>query len=350
MNSETPSSRLAEIEQAAADWLIRRARGLSSVEEQQFALWRQDPAHAAAFAELDTTWKSLDQIRHVSLPNGEALDHDIPAAPAPNRRVQWPAVAALAAALAVAALVGVRTWQRDGGIRSVATEIGGFQKTELPDGSVVRLNTDSAIEVHFSVGERRVLLARGEANFEVVKDHARPFVVQAGPVKVRAVGTAFNVRLRTGAVDVLVTEGRVAVDDAATGASLLPNAEAKGAIAEEAVLAAGQRIAVADTPENPGTPAPAPRVVEVAAEEIQRELAWQERRLEFESTPLRQVVEEFNRYNTHKLVIADPRLEDRRFGGSFAADNSEAFVRLLEARFSVRAERIGNESRLRLDR
>jgi len=59
-------------------------------------------------------------------------------------------------------------------------------------------------------------------------------------------------------------------------------------------------------------------------------------------------VDEFNRYNRHKLVIADPRLAARRFGGTFAVGDHEELVRLLEANFGVMAERGATATRLRL--
>ena len=90
--------------------------------------------------------------------------------------------------------------------------------------------------------------------------------------------------------------------------------------------------------------------IEVSAVEIKQTLAWQSRRLDFDATPLADIVAEINRYNRHQLVIADDRLNDRRFGGSFPAGDYETFVRMLEANFEVVAERGKDETRLRLKR
>jgi len=79
-------------------------------------------------------------------------------------------------------------------------------------------------------------------------------------------------------------------------------------------------------------------------------LAWQEHRLDFDATPLVEIVAEINRYNRHKLAIADARLNDQRFGGSFPAGDYETFVRMLEANFGVVAERGSGVTRLRLKR
>jgi transmembrane sensor len=348
-----PATRARALDDVAGDWLARRVRGLSVAEQAEFARWRAaDPRHAACFAELETTWQALDALRSVRLPDGRALDHDVPsaaaervqagAAVAPRWRAQpcgrgrWAALTLAAAAAVIFAFVVHRGAVPPAIVQAGATEIGGFEKLTLADGSILRLNTASAIEARISRSERRVTLLRGQASFEVARDPARPFVVLAGEVAVRAVGTAFNVRLEPGAVDVIVSEGKVRIEHATEGRSLLP------ANPGEPVLVAGRRVTIERRPVSPAA------VQTLDAEAMARELAWQERRLEFVDTPLREVVAEFNRHNRHELVIADARLEGRRFGGSIRADNADAFVRLLEHRFGVKAEHRQTRTLLRL--
>jgi len=241
----------------------------------------------------------------------------------------------LAAAAAVA--LAWAGWAGFSATRPTAeTDVGAFQKLDLPDGSVVQLNTDSAIKVHYSDHERRVELLRGEAHFDVAKNPARPFIVAAHHVAVRAVGTAFNVRLRDDAVDVLVTEGKVQVNDAVQGGSLLPAAPDH---AGPPLLVQGESVRVKLAAEAEKSAPPVVAISEVGGVEMQRALAWQERRLEFEDWPLADVVAEFNRYNRTKLVIVDPALNAKRFSGTFRADAYEPFVRLLEENFGVASER-----------
>jgi transmembrane sensor len=221
----------------------------------------------------------------------------------------------------------------------VVTRIGEFRKLELPDGSTVRLNTDSSIGIAFSAGERRVRLRRGEAHFTVAKNPARPFFVEAGGIAVRAVGTAFNVRLRTAGVEVLVTEGKVRVSDPARAASLA-GPESPVAAPEMPLVNAGERMVI------PAVGWPAELVTPVAAmavpaAEIERALAWQDQRIDVVAVPLAELVAEFNRYNGQKLVVEDAALGERRFGGSFRVDAPETFARLLETRFGLRVERRG---------
>ena len=77
-------------------------------------------------------------------------------------------------------------------------------------------------------------------------------------------------------------------------------------------------------------------------------MAWQDQRLEFATVPLAEMVAEFNRYNRHKLVVADPRLAEQCFGGIFRADGYETLVHLLETNHGVVVERRAEETILKL--
>jgi transmembrane sensor len=329
------------IEAAAAAWLSLRDRGMSPAETTEFVRWlQQDPQHAAIFAELDAVWKDFDRLGAVPAPSptltvGSAPDADLlaPRARARHHRtLAWTATAlgaAAAVALLLFSLAHLRTPRH-----AAETAVGAFQKLDLPDGSVAQLNTDSALDTAFTPTERRVRIVRGEVFFNVTKDPARPFIVTSGAVAVRAVGTAFNVRQRAEAVEVLVTEGRVRVDDTRAGRSLLP-ADSAATTAEPPLLSAGD-FAVVPSTATAATPA---KVERLSAPATQRALAWQERRLEFDAVPLAEVVAEFNRYNRQQLVIADPALAAKRFSGTFRADGYESLVRLLEENFAVTATR-----------
>jgi transmembrane sensor len=339
----------SDIETVAADWLARNYAGLSAAEAADFQRWlAADAKHAAIYAELAATWRALDRLR---LPPGQRGVPD-PAAlagrAAPISGRWWMPVLAAAAA---AAMLLVWFHDREADHRlppeqtrriladAVVTRVGELRKLELPDGSTVRLNTDSSIEIAFSAGERRVRLNRGEAHFAVAKNPAWPFYVEAGGIAVRAVGTAFNVRLRTAGVEVLVTEGKVQVGDPVRATSPA-KPEFPGAAPDLPLLNAGERmlIPVAGSSAEPVTPV-AP--VTVPAAEIARALAWQDQRIDVVAVPLTELVAEFNRYNGQKLVVEDATLGERRFGGSFRIDAPETFARLLESRFGLRVERRG---------
>ncbi len=337
------------IELAAAEWLVRRDRGLDAAGRAALAHWlRADPRHARAFALLGETWAELDRVPADRLP--------LP--PARGRHGWWAAVAVTtAAAAAVAAAMLLRPAAPDAPARALAvaaqrttTPLGGYERLALPDGSVVQLNTASEIAVDFAADERRVTLVRGEATFDVAKDAARPFVVRVAGIAVRAVGTAFNVRRHAGVVDVLVTEGRVRLEHAASGASLsvvpvVAASELSAPTAAAPVLGAGQRAVITV---GVGSGPAQGRVADVAPADAARTLAWHDRQVEFSNEPLTAIAAEFNRYNRHRLVIEGAELGARRFGGKFPAHDFEALVGLLESRFGVLVERRENETVLRL--
>jgi transmembrane sensor len=204
----------------------------------------------------------------------------------------------------------------------------------LDDGSVVELNAGAKVEVKFTPQERHVRLVRGEALFTVAKNPTRPFIVNADKVAVRAVGTAFSVQLDRAEVSVLVTEGKVRLDDVgAVGA--------EGSPREISHLVAGQQ-AVVSTGAASGS-AGSCQVRDFTPAEIERALAWQGLRLEFVDMPLRDVVAEFNRYNVRKLAVGDAATGNILVGGNFRADNLDSFVRLLDLGFGVTASPRGQE-------
>ena len=329
------------IRQAGA-WLARKDRGFTANELDEFNRWvREDALHAAAVAQLERTMLAFDRLR-VLAPSGATPNSD---AFAPTRaRLRW----FLAAATGIAAALAVVVWS--GRLPSTpstweyATSAGGYQRATLLDGSTVELNTDTRIEIEFTARERRVRLASGEAHFQVAKDPARPFVVQAKSVSVSAVGTAFNVRLATAGVEVLVTEGKVRVaPPAPPGSVRSPQPTSPSPPSPDLpLLTAGHKVMVATAARTEPT-----KIAAVSPEEIQRALAWQPRVAEFNKTPLSAVVAEFNRQNRQQIVIQHPELQSLRIGGNFRTDQPEAFVRLLETSFGIAVERSGPTLTLR---
>jgi len=152
------------------------------------------------------------------------------------------------------------------------------------------------------------------------------------------VGTAFGVRLRQTSVEVTVTEGKVRVGSMVNGPTASTSAPPSPEPAEQYVVAGEQAvIPLPGAGRAPNAPPEtlAPKVVALPPAQIQQALAWEQRRLIFASAPLAAIVAEFNRYNERKLVIADPELAARRFGGTFEADDPDTFVQMLAASYQV---------------
>lgn len=366
------SERSAAIASAAAEWVMRLDRGLTPSEQDDYLQWlAADPRHGEAIAGQRRTWEAFDRLaglqacveavpdpdllaprrqeaeRVLAGPAGAGSSSERTSAevsgaliPAP-RAWRWiRLVGPLAAAAALALVFGPHQMEPFGpsqpAVGATHVHLTTIEERTLADGSTLRLNRGASVAVEFSPGERRVRLERGEAAFTVAKDAARPFVVAVAGVTVRAVGTAFNVRHDDDAVDVIVTEGRVAV---------ARDAEATPAVSTS-VVTAGQRVVM--PLDGAGEP---PRVSTPPPEEIARRLAWQPRMLTFSDEPLPVILNEFNRHNPVALRLDDSNLQELRLSARFRSDNVRGFLRLLESEFGVRAHAQANgEIALRMAR
>jgi transmembrane sensor len=369
MNRRSPNSDAKldrEIELAASRWIGRRDAGMSPDEHALFEAWlRADPRHERAFARHDATWRRFDGPAVAG--QADELAAALERSRTQRRRQRQ---AALATTLVAVIALGV-VWQRShfsesapiiAHARSTGAVVVAPEKKLLPDGSVVEVKPGAEFQFDFTNEARRVELRRGEALFHVVKDARRPFVVTAGGVAVRAVGTAFSVQLERDEVGVLVTEGRVAVDtharsaaspsatkhDTVAAAGPSTTTASSSPAAQESTLAAaadatlhldaGQHTVITPAASTP------PHAENLSAADLAARLAWRSPRLEFTSTPLREAIELFNRYGTdasaRRLVIepADASLEQLEVSGYFRADNVPAFLHLISQTLGVASE------------
>jgi transmembrane sensor len=203
------------------------------------------------------------------------------------------------------------------------TPVGGIASVPMADGSKVTLNTDSQIRIALTNTERDVELKHGEAFFEVSKDPSRPFVVHAGDKRVIAVGTKFSVRRDGDDIEVVVTEGKVRVEDGTAGQSSRANGSADVFLTPGSIARAGEAGVLVQRKTLP---------------EAEEQLSWRTGVLMFRNQSLQEAIVEFNRYNVRKIVIQDPAVASLKIEGNFRATNVEAFVRLLESGFPVRAQ------------
>lgn len=207
---------------------------------------------------------------------------------------------------------------------SYVSEVGEFRQVALDDGSSMLLSTATKVIVDLGAASREVKLARGEALFEVAKDPGRPFLVHAGDITVKAVGTAFSVRNDGNRVDVTVSEG--AVELSRDGGSLPTR------------LSANHRATI-----EASSPA---RIRSIDRRETDRQLAWRTGRLEFDGQPLAEAVAEINRHNRRKVVVTDPQLARHPIVGSFRAIDGEAFANIAAATLNARVIDDGDTLRI----
>ena len=329
----------------AAQWQVRRHDGLTAEEEAQFQAWLALGAgRKAAYARFDKVWNGLGELPTQSVAR---LTASLP--PASTR--QTPSVhehkprgwlsgwAGVARPMATAALVicvagggwlGWNHWQAQPVYtETFATARGQQLSVELPDGSMLGLDTATRAQVTLYRDRREVRLPEGQALFTVKADAARPFHVFTERMLVTVVGTRFSVRnTRTGLaqnVGVQVEEGRVRV-------SRLDEGKPAGA---PVLLTAGQQVQ-SDAAGRLAPMAPAPAGA----------MPWREGRVNFDRTPLGQAVAEFERYGATGLVIKDPAVAALRVNGSFDLRQADAFSQTLPLVLPVQLRARGGETEI----
>lgn len=310
MTSDATSS---EIDQTASRWVVREDAGpLSATEQAELDAWlAEDARHLGAYARAQAVWFDADRVAALAQDAASAHTSARPSG------LPWRAVAAaaLAASLLVAAgaLVLFRPAAGSGVVEMA--EIGEIRRIVLEDGSMLVLNTGSAVSVDFTADRRSIALGHGEAAFQVRPDAERPFVVTADGISVQAIGTHFSVRRREDGLSVTVAEGVVEVDSGNTGA---------GPRRAEA----GTYIRIAE--------AGAIDARTLDATEIARRLSWQEGQLIFNGQTLAEAVEEMNRYSTIQIDLSGSGLSDEHFVGAFRAGDTRTFAETVATAFDAR--------------
>lgn len=339
MNRARRQSTPAEIDAIASDWIVRSDSGLSEADRDALERWRAaDPRHQAALDRHGQAWSLLERPRHAR--RGSEMVRALSArATRRRRRVAGTVVTLL---VFFAGAFSWRATREEPASNRFVAQLVLPEKRILPDGGTVELKPGAEISVDYSGSLRRVTLRKGEALFHVAENKDRPFVVTAGGVDVRAVGTAFLVAMGGGEVDVMVTHGQVAVEKPALaphepGTDLVPSPAPFSTLVN-----AGRRVTVPMVREMA-----APEILSVSPTEMTERLAWCGPRVEFKDTALSDAVALMNRHSKLRLKIDDPALAKLPVNGLFRVDNTETLVRLLEAGFGVQAERRGDTVTLR---
>ncbi len=302
------------VAQRALEWLVQLQDDPVAPETvRAWTSWRAaHPDHERAWLRIESVQGRLQPL---AAPGSSAIAQAALAAPAcAKRRRALKAVSVLGITSGAAWGVGQsapwRTWTSDH-----RTAIGEHRSLTLPDGTRVVLNTDSAIDVRYSAGLRRVALITGEILITTAQETGvphRPFLVETAHGTARALGTEYAVRLLDTSTEVSVFEGAVQIrprDDAAHGLT----------------LQAGLRAHYSSR----GVAQPA------AAETNQ--IAWKDGFIVARGMRLADFIAELGRYSRDTLSC-DPAVADRLLSGSFPVNNVDKVLAALSATLDIRVE------------
>jgi transmembrane sensor len=340
-----PFPDLKAIEAQAAEWLtLLESEGVTPQDLAAFNAWRDQSAqHREVLARLAARWLEFDRLEAL---NAYLAPVDIGTPErTPSQAAGWSRrsilVGSSAAALAGAAALYLNP-QIFGNVNPsiVQTAIGERKTTKLNDGSIVELNTKSLIAISYSESTRKIHLLEGEAYFDVAPNSQRPFLVYTKTGTIRAVGTAFTVRLHDENVNVTVQEGRVALLSPPPNT---PDAEQRAVYRgtePSVVLQAGQDAVFADGIKH---------IKNLDAAALNRKLSWRNGVLSFSGEPLSDVLADMSRYTDIVIELDDETLRKLPVDGYFKIGTLDTMLEALEMMAHLKTERLGPR-RIRLSK
>lgn len=286
-----PSHQHEALLEHAAAWHARlRADDAASADHAAFAAWLDaDASHRLAYADVCAAAYALESA---------GVREPVAARAVARGGRAWIgafAGAASAAVLGVGLWFGAAPWQNlASDVHTVSAE---QRRVELPDGSRVLLDGDSAIDIAYDDARRTIELKRGAAFFDVVADKERPFVVRAGNASAAALGTRYAVEHTAAGIHVAVEEGEVEVRS--------------GTAADSVRLRAGEGVALAFGASTPS-----------AASADDAALAWTRQRLVFSGTPLALALSRLDRHVEGRIVLVGGARADARVTAAIPANDA----------------------------
>ena len=350
MTDEVTSLDAERRKKKSAQFVVRRDSGrLAPEEERELDAWLDDEENAESFARMEDALSVLDGADRND-PRMAALLEDARAQMAQGPRQGRLRVFAIAASIVLvlaftlffvgrgiptdtpgdglpgAEQSGSLAQAGEGGTAQVVadgdmirTAVGEQRVITLSDGSVVTLNTATRIRVAMSQSRRLIWLDSGQALFDVAHDSSRPFVVRARDKEVIALGTVFEVSINAAQkVEVTLAEGRVVVNDVSRG---------DRAPEPISILEPGQHLVAASITSVPATV------------NVERQLMWRERLVEFNNERLVDAVAELNRYSKDKIRLKDSSAGNLRISGIYDVDDPAAFVSAVDAVLPLRGRK-----------
>jgi transmembrane sensor len=337
-NTNPPLPKLnRQILDEASAWFVEFRVGDADRDSRaEFDRWlRQSPEHIRAYLEIARAYHELsaldsERVARVSeLISAAQRDQNVlslepnaahepasgPVRPARLKSRLW-----IPASLAAAVVAGLVVWITLPTYQTYSTGVGENRTVTMPDASTVTLNAVSKIRVRYTKTERVIDLVSGQAFFQVTANKYRPFVVRSGFAVVKDVGTQFDVDRTAGSTTVTVVEGRVALysTSSRTDGSSLPPAPQDSGSSPAVLLAAGEQAVVS-----------AHEISTQMHANIGAATSWLEHRFIFDGSPLSDVVDQFNRYNSRQIIIDDAALDGLRISGVYSSTDPDSFLRFL---------------------
>jgi transmembrane sensor len=294
-----------EVLSQAADWLVKtHDRSLSSEEQQAFIRWRDAcPEHQQAWLKAEKLTKEL-----YSLPPSLAM-------PALQRqRSDRRTILKKSGLLLLLGTTGWGSWRlasNQAWTADFRTATGEQREITLADGTQLKLNTASAVNVHYTHQQRLLVLLQGEVLIKTAKDpNGRPFMVKSEQGLMQALGTVFNVRQKSSQTMLTVLEGKVKIQP-----DLTPQ--------DAQIISAGQQSVFTES------------TISSIEKSTKAATAWSRGMIVADNMPLTDFVSELNRYHQGVLRCSADIVEVKVLG-SYPSANITQTLNMLAATYPIR--------------
>lgn len=287
-----------EVAQQAAEWLtVLMQEDVSAEEKREWLAWRQ------AHGDHERAWQHIERVSG----NFRNLDAQAGRSALGRKHVtRRTSLKTLAWLLFIGATgwTGLKTTPVRAVLADLSTGVGTRRETTLADGSLLQLNSNSAVNIRYTSTQRLLQLVKGELFVATAAEQGsayRPFLVDTEHGEAWALGTRYAVRLDGDATVVAVEEGAV---------RLVPR---RG---QPLVLQAGQTARMhADG-------------VEPAQAVSEQTWAWRRGQILADGMRLQDFLNELSRYR-HGFVGCDDSVADLRISGVFPVDDTDEVLRSL---------------------
>ncbi|MNI00970.1 fec operon regulator FecR [compost metagenome] len=301
--------------EAMVDRIVAADFGAGSPEDRQALqrLRREGPDQAALHDEVMDLWDDLGQLEPPRLSSRQSVR-----APRNWRLIAASILLPLFGAMALFLTHGVFG---DRGATVLSTGADERRIVTLADGSTVSLSPHTVVRAALGRDQRLLELEQGEALFDVAHDTRRPFLVDVGSGQVRAIGTRFNIRKGEDVV-VTVVEGvvRVTAGD--------HDGDAKLQLSQ--VASAGHQVHLGKRRNAGAAEAGGAYLSPARKVDAERYASWINGMLQFEGEPLSQVIDELNRYSSHKIRLPDSSMADIPIYGMLHIGDAEGLQALVQ--------------------
>lgn len=340
----------AKIIKEACEWLARMdGHDLTDEEKDELNQWfKKSDKHKQELERLAQIWDNIEQaginnvpmIRQENSPEGDIPEAFSKKTSIGKIRIFLSIAASIFIIVSAGLLIHLHPLSQFKSTNGkYVTNIGEQQTVRLSDGSEIKLNTDTLVEVNYFDGNRNIHLYRGEAHFDVAHDPDKPFTVKARKGDVRALGTVFSVRVKDNRVNVIVEEGKVRIraNETYTQPSYdtlaIPEDTLKSEEKNIVVVANAGRNVVFGEQEIES-------IIQEEKEEIERKVSWRQGMLAFDDEPLSDVIDEVSRYTSNQIIIADPEIRSLRVGGYYPIGKIQVVFDALELNLGLNVRQV----------